>query len=42
VAYCIGRFCILGDQAIEILVSKGFDARRANAGAFMLKSFDYL
>ena len=37
VAYCRGRFCILGDQAVEILVSNGFDARRAIDGVIEWK-----
>jgi rhodanese-related sulfurtransferase len=37
VAYCRGRFCILADQAVEILISKGFDARRANDGVIEWK-----
>jgi rhodanese-related sulfurtransferase len=32
VAYCRGRFCVLADQALEKLLSKGIDARRANDG----------
>jgi rhodanese-related sulfurtransferase len=37
VAYCRGRFCILGDQAVEILISEGFSARRADDGVIEWK-----
>jgi len=30
VAYCRGRYCILADQAVELLRAHGFDARRAD------------
>jgi len=32
VAYCRGRFCILADKAVEILIEKGYDAARAEDG----------
>lgn len=32
VAYCRGWFCILADQAVELLLQEGFDARRAEPG----------
>ncbi len=32
VAYCRGRFCILADQAVDLLLNAGFAARRADDG----------
>ena len=32
VAYCHGRFCILADKAVEILLASGFSAQRADDG----------
>ena len=32
VAYCRGKYCILADQAVELLRSSGFQARRADDG----------
>jgi rhodanese-related sulfurtransferase len=31
-AYCRGRYCILADQAVEILLARGFNAQRAEEG----------
>jgi len=32
VAYCRGRFCILADKAVEILLNHGYKVRRADDG----------
>ena len=32
VAYCRGRFCILADKAVEILLASGYSAQRADDG----------
>ena len=32
VAYCRGKFCILADQAVSILHTEGYDAKRADDG----------
>jgi len=32
VAYCRGRYCILADQAVDLLLAKGYRAQRADDG----------
>ncbi len=32
VAYCRGRYCILADQAVDLLLTKGYRAQRADDG----------
>ena len=32
VAYCRGKFCVLADRAVDILLANGFEATRADDG----------
>jgi len=32
VAYCRGPYCVFADEAVELLVSQGYQARRLNEG----------
>lgn len=38
VAYCRGKFCILADQAVNILLAEGFQASRADDGVVEWRS----